>query len=162
MVNYFYLFSQCLLLYVLYPNVAPACFICILPLSAKHTLRRQYLLNRLQLNHHLKIQIGLVFQLLLWPLFLFLTYFLNLTNHHLSFLTCRLFCSSLSFFFFHLCQLFSSLLFVFSIAFSFLSVLLSCLSAYLSYLHLSFSLSFGLLSGWYLHRFWWILLTRGE
>src|SRR5699024_7192152 len=83
--------TQCLLLYVLYPNVAPACLICILLLSAKHTLRRQYLLNRLQLNHHLKIQIGLVFQLLLLPLFLFLTYFLNLTNHHLSFLTCRLF-----------------------------------------------------------------------
>src|SRR5699024_2257199 len=103
---------------------------------------------------HLKIQIGLVFQLLLLPLFLFLTYFLNLTNHNLSFLTCRLFCSSLSFYSLTLSPLFLSLLFLFSIAlvyvpflFSFLSpYLISFLPAYLIYLQLSFYLSFVLLS----------------
>src|SRR5699024_290829 len=94
----------------------------------KHTLRRQYLLNTLQLNHHLKIQIGLVFQLLLLPLFLFLTYFLNLTNHHLSFLTCRLFCSSLSFYSLNLYQLFLSLLFVLLSSTFFLSLFCSTIN----------------------------------
>src|SRR5699024_183695 len=145
----------------LYPNVAPACLICILLLSAKHTLRRQYLLNRLQLNHHLKIQIGLVFQLLLLPLFLFFTYFLNLTNHHLSFLTCRLFCSSLSFFFLNLYLLFLSLLFVLSIVLVYFQVLLSFLPSYLIYLQLSFYLSFVLLSTYNLHPLSWLLLLHG-
>src|SRR5699024_11552231 len=71
---------------------------------------------------------------------------LNLTNHHLSFLTCRLFCSSLSFYSLNLYQLFLSLLFVLSIALVYFQVLLSFLPAYLIYLQLSFYLSFVLLS----------------
>src|SRR5699024_12844334 len=107
------------------------------------------LLNRLQLNHHLKIQIGLVFQLLLLPLFLFLTYFLNLTNHHLSFLTCRLFCSGLSFYSLYLYQLFLSLLFFLSIALVYFQFLFSFILVYLIFfqiIYCFFSILFFFLS----------------